>query len=108
MTDIYNGFMASHKNQAPKDEAEFRQYVASQQQRLEVAGLTVDQLFISPRKDAPLDWVYGRAPSNATPGLTILAYEREATDGQRLVLGTRGMFMMIDDVQFKRLFPNAP
>lgn len=105
--NLYSAFMTAHKRQSPKSEAEFRQFLATQQPKLEQAGLTVDQMFISPRNNEALEWVYGKRPPMAAGGLTILGYEKSAKDGQRLIVGTRGIHLMMDDAQFKRLFPNT-
>lgn len=106
-TNLYNAYMAAHKGQPPKSEADFRQYLETQKARLEQAGLTVDQVFISPRSGEQLVWVYGRQPPRAAAGLTILGYEKNSLEGQRLVVGARGMHLMIDETQFKRLFPDT-
>lgn len=105
--NMYSAFMTAHKRQPPKSEAEFRQFLTTQQPKLEQAGLTVDQIFISPRNKEPLEWVYGRRPPMAAGGLTILGYEKSAVDGQRLIVGARGIHLTMDDAQFKRLFPSA-
>jgi hypothetical protein len=105
-SDMYSLYLATHKYQPPKDEAEFRQFLSSEQSRLEEAGLTVDQMFTSPRSGAPMTWVFAKRPPTVG-GISVYAYESNAVDGQRLILGDRGMSVIIDDAQFKTQFPDA-
>ena len=74
---------------------------------MEQSGLSLDQMFVSPRNGEPLVWVYGKSPPSAN-GMTFIAYEKSSTDGQRFVLATGGMHEVMDDAQFRRLFPDAP
>lgn len=105
-SDMYSGYLASHKSQPPKDEAAFRQFLTSEQARLEKAGLTVDEMFVSPRSSEPMTWVYAKRPPNAG-GITVYAYESNPVDGQRLLMGDRGVYILMDELEFKRALPDA-
>jgi hypothetical protein len=109
MTDFYQSYLSANRNQAPKDEAAFRAYLVTKQEQFQKAGLTVDQMFTSPRNGKPLKWVYGKSPPLwRQTGMTCFGYEAEPTNGKRLVIGGRGMFDELDESQFRTVFPNSP
>ncbi|MCI0351954.1 MAG: hypothetical protein L0Z53_21240 [Acidobacteriales bacterium] len=109
MTGFYDAYLAAHRGQPPPSEQAIREYLNSKQDNLQKAGLTVDEVFVSPRNAKSLQWVYGRKPPLLRQqGMTGYAYEAEAVDGKRLVIGGRGMFVEIDETQFRALFPKTP
>jgi hypothetical protein len=106
MIDIYSAYLQEHNNRPPPSEQAFRTFVQQRQDRLEKAGMTIDQMFVSPRGSGELKWVYGdRLPADAR-GVTYLAYENAPADGKRLVFAPRGTTEM-EETQFKTVFPNA-
>jgi len=107
MAAFYEAYLDANSGQTPKDEAAFRAFLAGKQKDLEEFGITVDQMFVSPRGNGSLVWVYGRRPPNGAGGKAYVGYEAAPVDGKRLVLGMRGMYDELDDVAFKKLFPNA-
>jgi hypothetical protein len=108
MSAFYEGFLSEHRGQPPKNEQTFRDYLNKKQENLQKAGLTIDQMFVSPRNDKPLQWVYGSTPPvYRQNNMICYAYESESTSGKRLVLGGRGMVAELDESQFKTVFPNA-
>jgi hypothetical protein len=107
MSDMYGEYLTSHGNQPPKDEPTFRAYLTSKQDLIQKLGLTIDQMFISPRSDQPLAWVYGMRPPTGVSGFQYFAYEKTPVGGKRLAIGARGMFEELDEAQFKKIFPNV-
>lgn len=105
-SNVYNLFLAKNRFQPPKDEAAFRQFLSSQQGSLEKSGLTIDEMFVSPRNGETLQWVYGKRLPTAG-GISVFAYETKAVDGQRLLLGDRGAYITVNDAEFKKAFPDA-
>lgn len=108
MTGFYEGYLGEHRGQPPANEQAFREYLNGKQENLQKAGLTVDDMFASPRDARPLKWVYGRKPPFLKQnGMTCYGYEAEPTDGKRLVIGGRGMFVEVDETQFRALLPKS-
>jgi hypothetical protein len=108
MVGFYTLYMNEHKNQPPANEQAFRDWLDTKQDRLQQAGLTIDEMFASPRNSQALEWVYGRRPPAGGQGITYVAHEKSPVNGKRLVLATRGMYEEMDESQFSRVFPNAP
>jgi hypothetical protein len=103
----YDAYSVSHKNQPPKDEQAFRDYLNTRQTDLEKSGLTVDKMFVSPRSGEPLEWVYGKIGTVGPGSIAYIGYEKSPVDGKRLVIASRGINELVDDAQFHKLFPNA-
>ena len=57
MGSTYESYLRERNGQPPKDEKTFRQYLATKQDELAKAGLTVDGMFVSPRSGKPLTWI---------------------------------------------------
>jgi hypothetical protein len=107
LADLYAAYLGAHSDQPPPDEQAFRQFLQTKQSNLERAGLTVDEVFVSPRNGEPLDWVYrGPLPTIAN-GMTVFAYEKSSADGKRLVIARRGMYQVIDQAEFDRAIARA-
>jgi hypothetical protein len=106
LASLYSQYLSEHKNQAPPNEQAFREFLGTKQETLERAGLTIDDMFASPRNGQPLEWVYGRKPPAGRVG-TYFAYEKTPVDGKRLVIATRGMYEEMDEAQFNTLFRKA-
>jgi hypothetical protein len=107
MGDLYGLYVREHGGRSPKDEQEFREFLNGKQEIIERMGITVDKMFVSPRGDAPLEWVYGATPPRGSTGMTYIGYEKTSVDGKRFVMAAGGMHEMIDEAQFRKLFPNA-
>lgn len=108
MIGFYEGYLQDHRGRAPANEQAFRDYLSGKQDVLQQVGLTVDQMFVSPRGDKPLKWAYGRKPPVARQnGMTCYAYEAEPVAGKRLVIGGRGMVVEMDETQFRSVFPKS-
>jgi hypothetical protein len=107
MGDFYSEYLADHRGQPPKDEQAFRDYLNTKQEQLKNVGLTVDDMFKSPRGEGPLAWVYGKKPPVGSSGITYVAYERVPISDKRLVIGARGMYEQLDEAQFRKVFPDA-
>jgi hypothetical protein len=106
---LYDDCCRANGGKAPADEQAFRQYLATRQTRLDEAGLTVDDLFTSPRTGGPIQWVYGTTPpTSRETGLVYIGYEKEPVDGKRLVIAMRGISQEMDDAKFRTLFPDTP
>jgi hypothetical protein len=106
LSNVYAGYLKTHKNQPPSDEQEFRKYLESKKDELQKQELTIDDVFVSPRTGRPLKWIYGKLPVPGRAGMRYIAYEESSIDNKRLVLAVVG-YDMLDDQQFKMVFPNA-
>jgi hypothetical protein len=107
MSAFYEAYLDANNGETPKDEAAFRSYLAGRQSDLEEFGITVDEMFVSPRGNGAVIWVYGRKPPNGAGGKAYVGYEATSRDGKRLVLGMRGMYDVMDETEFRKLFPTA-
>jgi hypothetical protein len=107
MIGFYEGYLKDHRGQSPANQQAFRDYLSSKHDNLEAAGITLDQMFLSPRDGKPMQWVYGRRPPVLRQNnMTCYAYETEPVAGKHLVIGGRGMSAEVDESQFRTLFPN--
>src|SRR5688500_11225007 len=70
MGDFYGAYLADHRGQPTKDEQTIREYLTSKQEALQKAGLTVDDMFKSPRNGEPFVWVYGKKPPVGSSGVS--------------------------------------
>lgn len=103
MGAMYESFLNAH-GQPPKDEAEFRAFLTEKEGVLDEAGLSVDDMFVSPH-GGEMVWLYGQKLPKGGSGMTYLGYEKEAVDGKRLVIAGRGMYEQLDETAFKGAFP---
>jgi hypothetical protein len=108
MAGLYMSYRDSHRNQSPPDEKAFREYLSTKQDELQRVGLTIDAMFVSPRGNGPIQWVYGMTPPTNKYGMTFLAYETAPVDGNRLAIAIRGQYQVLDESQFREMFPNQP
>jgi hypothetical protein len=107
MGDLYVAYLAE-KGGAPANEAAWRAFLDGKQTELQEAGMSVDQMFLSPRDGAaPLSWVYGKTPKSQL-GLTIVAYEQTPVDGRRYVVATNGMTDNVEETRFQAMKLGAP
>jgi hypothetical protein len=107
MANIYSGYLGEHRDQPPANEQTFREYLTTKQDNLDRSGLTIDQMFVSPRGSGPLMWVYGGTIPTGPLG-TYFAYEQTPVDGTRLVIANLGMYEELDEAKFRATFPNSP
>lgn len=108
MSGMYSAYMRAHRNRPPPDEQAFREFLNTQKETLEQFGLTVDEMFVSPRNGEPFHWVYGSVlPSSPSGLMNYVGYETAPTDGKRLVIATRGMYEELNESQFRAVFPDA-
>jgi hypothetical protein len=108
MGSVYGGYLRDHGGQPPKDEQAFREYLQSKEEDLTRMGLTVDQMFASPRSsDSSFQWVYGKLPPKSQMGANYFGYEKDPVDGTRLVIASRGMYEVMDDSKFNTVFSKA-
>jgi hypothetical protein len=105
---MFGQYMGANNGKTPPDEQAFRAFLETKKDVLDKTGKTVDELLTSPRNGEPLVFVYGKKPVSGPMGMTYFAYEKTPVDGKRLVLASRGMFEQMDEVQFRKFFPDAP
>ena len=107
MASLYSSCVTANKGRPPQDESAFREYLNTKQDVLQPAGLTVDEVFVSPRSSQPLQWVYGKMSRGNHFGMKIVAYEIESDDAKRLVIASNGVYDYVDESQFRQVFPSA-
>lgn len=85
--NFYELYMDEHRSVGPKDEAEFKEYIASGRKanilkkKLDIEDSAIDQLFISERDNEPFIIQYGlKGPLNHA-----FVFEATGVDGMRLV-----------------------
>jgi hypothetical protein len=102
---FYGEFAAEHGGRAPNDEAEFREFLATRQERLEAGALDANSVLASPRDGEPLVVVYGGSGPLVVDGMGLIAYEKSAVDGKRMVVNVRGGMEMIDEGKLSAAMP---
>jgi hypothetical protein len=98
---FYGEFSGEHGGRAPKDEAEFREFLATRSDRLAEGGLDIERILTSPRSNQPWVVAYGSAGPLELDGRWLVAYEPAAVDGQRLTVNVRGGLEKIEDAKFR-------
>jgi hypothetical protein len=108
MSSFYEGYLREHGNQPPPSEQAFREYLNTKQENLQKAGLKIEEMFLSPRNAKPLQWAFGqKVPYYRQNNMACYAYETEPVGGKRLVIGNRGMFVELDETNFRSVFPKG-
>jgi hypothetical protein len=88
----------------PKDEADFKQAIASLNLPLDSFGVeSVDELFVSKRDGKPLVVTYG----TGSPKNDVIVYESEGVNGVREVGYTLGRVAEVDAANFAKLVPES-
>ena len=106
---MYGLYLGAHNQQPPPTEQALRDFLMTKQENLERAGISVEDMFISPRNGETIQWVFGHPlPKSPNGMMTYIGYEQVPVEGRRLVLATRGMYEEVDDTQLKNIFPDAP
>jgi hypothetical protein len=108
LTMLYAGQMNRNAGRPPASEAEFKRSVAENGAALlDSLGVTVDELFISPRDNQPYVILYGNEAAKLI-SRGIVTHEQTGVDGRRLV-GYRGGYVNeVDEVEFRKLVPATP
>lgn len=101
MGDLYAAHLAEKKG-PPADEAAWRAFLDTKQTELQAAGVSVEEMFVSPRDGAPLTWVYGKTPKSQF-GVTVIAYEQAPVDGRRYTVATKGMADYVEETRFQAM-----
>jgi hypothetical protein len=103
---LYGQFQASHRGQAPANEAEFIEFLRSaggKGPKSAVDGAAA-LLPSSPRDGKPYVIVYGQPKTQPGPGvMAIVAYEHDGMEGKRLVANSLGMILEVDQTRFEQL-----
>ena len=100
--------METTTGRLPPNEEAFKKFITENgAPMLERVGVTsVDELFISERDGQPFVVTYGKYPTGMTE--KIVAYEKNGSDGQRLVGYSIGAVELVDEARFREMVPNAP
>ena len=72
---FFEEFVSEHGGRAPKDDAEFRSFLATKSERLAAGGIDVDRLLTSPKSGAPWVIVCGTSGPLTVDGRQVIAYE---------------------------------
>ena len=105
---LYGRYRASHKGMVPKDEAQFKEYIKSlDEKQLSSAGVSaaeIDSLFVSPRDNQPYDIRYNDPPPPDGPnGPSAVVVERVGKGGKRMVAYSMGKVEEIDDAKYQKI-----
>lgn len=108
---FYGRFIAQHRGQPPKDEAEFRQFLGTVGAE-ELASFNVqniDQIMTSSRDNQPYVVLYGAptGPAKGPGGAPVIAYEKQGVGGKRFVASNLGGVEEVDEARFKELVPGG-
>jgi hypothetical protein len=107
----YGRFIGQHRGQPPKDEAEFKAYLAtvSADELKQFKVASVDELFVSKRDGQPHVVVYGTTtnPAIGQGGAPVIAYEKQGVGGKRYVATSMGAVEEVDEARFKQLVPGG-
>lgn len=95
-------FRRRHRGKAPKDEAEFIQFIEAEFASL---GETVDGLAMltSPRDGQTYEMLYGVKASSKNPEENVAGYEREGYGGKKLVAFENGPSKEVDEGELQSL-----
>lgn len=104
---MYSYFHTMNKLKGPKDEAEFRSFIESQdQRRLGLANIDpskLDELFVSERDGEPFVIRYGVNTVIRGPSKPVI-FEATGVDGMRQVGFFNGPMEEVDAEEYERLF----
>ena len=105
---LYGKYRYSHKGQPPKDEGQFKQFIAALDgSQLSAAGIRVaeiDTLFLSPRDGQPYDFRYNDSPPPDGPnGPLAVVMARVGKDGVCFVSYSTAKVEEIDDARFQEV-----
>jgi hypothetical protein len=98
---LYGQFRASHRGDLPRDEKEFKDFIAKEhQQALSNTGVSsVDELLVSKRDGKPYAIKYQSTKDWPLEGM--IAYEQEGVDGSRQVANDLGGTTELNEEQFQ-------
>jgi hypothetical protein len=101
LTGQYMKFTYGNRGRAPKDEAEFKQYLQKREQLIcNAAGITtLDELFVSERDGQPLKIYYGDKVKKID-GIEVVAHEAQGVDGRVMVGQKSGVSELRDAAKF--------
>lgn len=104
LSRAYGGYLIDHNGQAPSDELAFKQYLETKSENWEKKGTTVDEMLTSPRSGKAMAIVTGKQPPRGPNGMNYFAYEQAPVERKRLVVAGRGMYQIIDESEFQKIF----
>lgn len=107
---LYGQFIEQNRGRAPATQEQFNKYLRrlpdGELQRLRVDG--IESLFVSPRDGEPLAILYGKEVGRSgVTGMPWIAYEQKSTNGQRYVVNAIGLASVMEEEEFRDVFPNA-
>lgn len=104
----YGKYLASHRGQTPRTEAEFKAFV-EQLPREQIPGASTDleSLFVSPRDNEPYVVRYNLKQTTFGPSAPVVAYEKTGVEGKRYVANLLGAVEEVDEARFKQLVPDS-
>jgi len=104
---LYGFFQLRNEFRGPRDEAEFRAFIAAQDaRRLALAGVSpasIDTLFVSERDRLPFRIRFGVDTHVRGPALPVV-FEQEGRDGRRQVGFTGGATEEVDAATYESLW----
>jgi hypothetical protein len=107
LATAYSFFHLKNKFKGPKDEAEFKKFIAEQDRaRMELADIDVtdvDSLFVGERDSLPLKVRYGKNTVVRGPSIPVI-FEDTGVDGLRQVGFTNGSMQEVDAAEYEELF----
>lgn len=91
-----------HRGKAPKDEAEFVQFI---EEEFEGLGETVDglEMLTSPRDGQTFEMLYGKKAASKNPEENVAGYEREGYGGKKLVAFETGISKEVEETELQSL-----
>ena len=102
---LYGRFLSAHRGVPPKDEAEFKGFVASLPDEAKTHIPPVDELFVSERDNQPYVIVYGKSTSGGPAD--IIGYEQTGVGGKRFIANSVGAVQEVDAETFSKRVPDA-
>jgi hypothetical protein len=107
---FYGQYLGAHRGQPPANEAEFKAFLKTlRPETLKSLNVTdVESLFVSSRDQKPYVIKYGKVTGPLGPGgMPVMAYEQDGAGGKRYVATMVGAVAEVDDVEFRKLVPDA-
>ncbi|MCA9188626.1 MAG: hypothetical protein KDA99_23530 [Planctomycetales bacterium] len=108
LASIYSQFRSQNRGQLPRNEADLRTFAeANGGPTMEQFGISdVDSLFVSERDNQPYTILFGRdaARYSGNSG-SVIGYEKQGLDGQRVVGFSSGMAELVSEDDFLKMVP---
>jgi hypothetical protein len=98
----YQRYAGQHQGNGPPSEQKFKEFV----KKMGVPeGLTIDELFVSPRDNQPFEIRYKIRPGFPGPDSPVIMWEQTGDGSTRRVARASGAVIVVPEAEFAQLKP---